>query len=261
MHIVIIGHNNRLKVDIYNQLSKCFQMISCGFEQSEVEQALLKEKRVMIVVCLKGVKEEELQILDAIRQDERFSWIKILVVGFVFEINFLKNSLRAADKICVYPVKEEEFLKGVCSIAGVQIPPGLFDGENSSLPTRMRHILVVDDDARMLRAVKSWLDGLYKVSLVNSAESTVLFLKKQIPDLVLLDYQMPTCDGAQTLEMIRKMEHCEDLPVVFLTGVSDKEKITRVMPLNPRGYILKGITREEMIMKLNGIFQALDAEK
>lgn len=48
-------------------------------------------------------------------------------------------------------------------------------------------------------------------------------------DLIFLDYEMPICDGKMTLEMIRELEESKDIPVVFLTGVSDKEHIAAVL--------------------------------
>ena len=48
------------------------------------------------------------------------------------------------------------------------------------------------------------------------------YLNRNKPDLILLDYLMPGIDGRKTLEMIRSTEGLEDIPVIFLTGVSDK---------------------------------------
>ena len=47
--------------------------------------------------------------------------------------------------------------------------------------------------------------------------------------MIFLDYEMPICDGKMTLEMIRELEESKDIPVVFLTGVSDKEHIAAVL--------------------------------
>ena len=59
---------------------------------------------------------------------------------------------------------------------------------------------------------------------------------KKRPDLILLDYEMPVCDGRQTLEMIRADEELKDIPVIFLTGVNDREHIESVLSLKPAGY-------------------------
>lgn len=59
------------------------------------------------------------------------------------------------------------------------------------------------------------------------------------PDLVVLDYEMPDCDGKETLELIRSKEATKDIPVVFLTGHGDAEHIRSVLDLNPSAYFLK----------------------
>ena len=70
---------------------------------------------------------------------------------------------------------------------------------------------------------------------------------KQRPDVILLDYEMPVCDGRQTLEMIRADEEMKDIPVIFLTGVNDRENIQAVLRLRPAGYLLKPAVPERRI--------------
>ena len=67
-------------------------------------------------------------------------------------------------------------------------------------------------------------------------------------------YEMPVCNGLQTLEMIRSEADYADIPVVFLTGVSDTEKVKEAIKLKPQGYILKNTDRIEFMNKINAIF-------
>ena len=72
-------------------------------------------------------------------------------------------------------------------------------------------------------------------------------LKVLEPDLILLDYEMPVCDGRQTLEMIRADEEISDIPVIFLTGVNDREHIEMVLALRSAGYLLKPPVKERLL--------------
>ena len=83
------------------------------------------------------------------------------------------------------------------------------------------------------------LGGDYSVSSVDSGIAAIRAITLDPPDLVLLDYEMPICDGAQTLEMLRSEEAFASVPVIFLTGKHDSGSIIKVMPLKPSGYILK----------------------
>lgn len=72
--------------------------------------------------------------------------------------------------------------------------------------------------------------------------------------MVLLDYEMPAENGAAVLEKIRSNEKTKDLPVVFLTGVTEKNKIREVLTLKPQGYLLKPIDMEKLSSTIKGIF-------
>lgn len=77
--------------------------------------------------------------------------------------------------------------------------------------------------------------------VANSGMMALKQAKKKLPDLILLDYEMPEWDGKKTLEEIRNDEELEDIPVVFLTAVRDREHIAAVLKLRPSGYLLKPI--------------------
>ena len=57
---------------------------------------------------------------------------------------------------------------------------------------------------------------------------------------------MPGLDGKETLEKIRADERTKDIPVIFLTGVADKQNIANVLHLNPKGYILKPPSQDKL---------------
>lgn len=104
---------------------------------------------------------------------------------------------------------------------------------------KKRKILVVDDSGVMLHSIKAWLGKDYHITLANSGLTAIKYMTLNRPDLILLDYEMPICDGRQTLEMIRAEDGLSDIPVIFLTGKGDKESVMKVMSLKPEGYLLK----------------------
>ena len=89
-------------------------------------------------------------------------------------------------------------------------------------------ILVVDDDVLNLKMAKHILSGSnMRVSCLKSGEEAVEFLKKNSPDLLLLDVHMPGMNGFETISVIRENKNIADIPVIFLTAkgeVSDKVK-------------------------------------
>lgn len=119
---------------------------------------------------------------------------------------------------------------------------------------KLKHILVVDDSAVTLRSVKSLLDKKYRISVATSGEMAIKSMQRSLPDMVLLDYEMPDCDGKQTLEMIRQDDTMKDIPVMFLTGVADKQHIASVLALNPVGYMLKPPEKEKLLEAIEAVF-------
>ena len=118
-----------------------------------------------------------------------------------------------------------------------------------------KHILVVDDSGVMLNTIQDWLGFKYRVSVVNSAMNAITFLGKSIPDLILLDYDMPGCSGAQLLEMLRTNIRTEDIPVMFLTGKDDPQSVRSVLGLKPVGYLLKNMPRDYIVNQVNDFFE------
>ena len=110
-----------------------------------------------------------------------------------------------------------------------------------------QQILLVDDNAIQLRALKGALQKYYDVAMATSGKEAVHMIEKKLPDMVFLDYEMPEWNGKMTLEQIRQIGGAEKLPVVFLTGVKNKENIKAVISLNPAGYLLKP-ANQDMIM-------------
>ena len=117
-----------------------------------------------------------------------------------------------------------------------------------------KKILVVDDSGAMLRNVKGWLEDKYQVILANSGAMAIKYLALNRPDLVLLDYEMPICDGRQVLEMIRAETEFSDIPVIFLTGKNDRESVLKVTALNPEGYLLKSMEPKQIVNAIDKFF-------
>ncbi len=109
-----------------------------------------------------------------------------------------------------------------------------------------RRILIVDDDPAYGRMIREWLKHLYQVDILTDSSQVMEFLSKKTVDLILLDYEMPVPDGPQVLIMLRNDPDTQKIPVIFLTGIDNREDVQRVMALKPNGYILKSTPREKL---------------
>lgn len=117
-----------------------------------------------------------------------------------------------------------------------------------------RKILVVDDSMTIRHSMKQLLSEDYEVALAESGVAAIRAITLNRPDLVLLDYEMPVCDGSQTLAMLRLEKEFADIPVVFLTGQGDPEVVKKLLALKPAGYLLKYLKPAEIKQKIDAFF-------
>lgn len=118
---------------------------------------------------------------------------------------------------------------------------------------RRKHVLIVDDDSSVLKLIKGYLSEKYDVATAISGKVAMKFLETRKTDLVLLDYEMPVENGPAVLGKIRSDANLKNLPVVFLTGVTAKEKIQEVLAMKPQGYLLKPIDAERLDATIDSI--------
>ena len=115
-------------------------------------------------------------------------------------------------------------------------------------------ILIVDDSATIRQSMKTLLEPDYEILQAESGVAAIRAITLNLPDLVLLDYEMPVCDGRQTLAMLRSEPSFADVPVIFLTGRSDPELVQSLLALKPSGYLLKDLKKEDIKKKIDAFF-------
>ena len=102
----------------------------------------------------------------------------------------------------------------------------------------MKQILVVDDNKANLILAKKALEDNYQVILVKSGMQALQVLEKQIPDLILLDINMPEMSGIETMMKMREREELKDIPVVFLTADGESETEVVCLKLGASDFIM-----------------------
>ena len=80
-------------------------------------------------------------------------------------------------------------------------------------------ILIVDDDVRIRRIVRDWLEGEgYHVREAEDGNTAVEMAQRERPDLILMDMNMPQGNGLAATKLIRSTEGLAEVPIVALTG-------------------------------------------
>ena len=153
---------------------------------------------------------------------------------------FSQPSPKRSDAIDIDRNSIERLMKDLASPDGGTIPL-------PKIPGARKHILVVDDNAMMLKMLKEHLHDKYDVATAASGKVALKFLERKTTDLILLDYEMPEESGPDVLEKLRASELTRDIPVIFLTGVTDTTKVKEVLSLKPQSYLLKPVDRDRLL--------------
>lgn len=120
---------------------------------------------------------------------------------------------------------------------------------------RKKMLLIVDDDDDFLTVMKIWLKNIYIVVGVHSGVEAVSYLGHHAaPDLILLDYNMPDLDGYDVMQWLHGTPQTANIPIIFLTGVNDRESVLRIVQHKPDGYLLKSMRKSDLIDALERFF-------
>ncbi len=110
-------------------------------------------------------------------------------------------------------------------------------------PTAQPTILAIDDSPDNLSLLTGLLKGRYRVKVANSGERALeLLAAGPVPDLVLLDVIMPGIDGHEVCRRLKADPRTHDIPVIFLTSLSDSHDETLGLELGAADYIAKPIS-------------------
>ena len=220
-----------------------FECDFCKLDINEINKVVDKPDMFFIYADEKAIQETEalIYIKDICVEEDK----KIFLVGYAEELKVITDMIPSD---CLGECFERPINVKKISDTLKQRAISIETGANK------KHVLLVDDSGTMLRTVKGWLEGKYRVSMVNSATSAISFLAVNQPDLVLLDYEMPVCSGPQMLEMIRSEIKTESIPVIFLTSKGDKESVAKVLSLKPQGYLLKSMPSDQIVEAIDNFF-------
>ena len=117
-----------------------------------------------------------------------------------------------------------------------------------------KRILIVDDDIMTLKILKKYLEGTYDVVTENAGYRFVEKMGSYEADLILLDIEMPVVNGLEAFDKGINNPDLKDVPVVFLSGVSNPNLVRELMGKGAAGYLVKTIPKGELLARIEKIF-------
>jgi putative two-component system response regulator len=111
-------------------------------------------------------------------------------------------------------------------------------------------ILAVDDSLPNLKQISALLTGYYEISLAKSGLMALHICEQVMPDLILLDIEMPEMDGFETIGRLKQDPRLCKIPVIFLTGDHDPETEVRGLQLGAMDFITKPAVKAILLHRI-----------
>ena len=115
-----------------------------------------------------------------------------------------------------------------------------------------RTILAVDDKLENLKVLIKYLeDSGFELMVAQSGEETFKHIERIVPDIILLDVLMPGIDGFETCRRLKENETTQDIPVIFMTALTDTVDKIKGFKVGAVDYLTKPLQHEEVLARVN----------
>lgn len=115
----------------------------------------------------------------------------------------------------------------------------------------MEKIVIIDDSKMNLQTLTDILSKDYNVIPAKTGSSGIAKILNYKPSLILLDIIMPVLNGFEVLDTLKSMEETKDIPVIFITGISDSETEAKCLMLGAVDYITKPFNPQVVMARVN----------
>ncbi|MDR2571025.1 MAG: response regulator [Oscillospiraceae bacterium] len=117
--------------------------------------------------------------------------------------------------------------------------------------TEKNSILILDDDNLVITMLTQILSPEYNVFAMKFGRRALETAEKSMPDVILLDIVMPEMDGYEVLAELKRSEKTRNIPVIFITGLSEVEDETKGLTLGAADYITKPFSAEIVRLRVH----------
>ena len=262
LKIMVTGRNKKVAGDISSHLEndKGYITIRCEPSKTALFDTVIAELPKVIIICMGNDTWETVKVYNILQDVVKRGGCTVIVVAneederLFMKFTSLERVLFLSRPVSLFALYEKmQSIEEALARRKERDPEAFreFINENAPAEPLRRRILVVDDDVEQLIHIKEQLEEFYDVSLVRSGDAAMKFFSKHKPDLVLLDYLMPDKDGPQVLREMQMIPEYSKIPVVFLTGVTEKKAVLEtIRELRPQGYIIKPAKKSEIVAKI-----------
>lgn len=163
----------------------------------------------------------------------------IIVTGRRDKDTILSSGIMGVDGFLAKPVSKQTLVGKVNEIY-----------QNKKSKDNRKTVLMIDDDMNYLKQVNTMLQDSYNVVIINSAKLALSYLTKHIPDVIIMDYQMPLYNGASLMNIIQKNTRGIKVPIIILSGALNREILQECYQYSPAAILAKPVSRKDLIKNI-----------
>lgn len=125
----------------------------------------------------------------------------------------------------------------------------------------VQRILVVDDDRQIVRLLRTYLEQSgYQAFVAYDGESALHIIRRERPDLVLLDLMLPNRDGWEVTRVVRGDDSLQGLPLIMLTARADDQDKIVGLELGADDYVTKPFNPREVVARVRAVLRRAQGE-
>lgn len=110
-----------------------------------------------------------------------------------------------------------------------------------------KKVLLVEDEKNVILGVRTCLDAVgYQVEVVEDGEEALNAVRRELPDLMLLDLLLPKVDGFEVLKILKGDASTSSFPIIVLTAKAEDEDRQRALDLGADNYMTKPFKPQEL---------------
>lgn len=266
--VLLTGKNNTALDDFFTQMSMNFDSLTTSGRFEDIVNHLKFYAPDIFIYCMNCENSGDINKIISVKGQLEKSKVPLAIIGSEEECNsFMQYAFNIANLVLIKPItassiesriieylQEQQRLREEAERAEAErLQREKEERLAQTNAVRKKHILVVDDDPFMLKMIKEHLRERYDVATAPSGKTALKFLEKKETNLILLDYAMPVEDGPAVLEKLHANDATKNIPVVFLTGITERDKIQKALVQKPQGYLLKPIDHDKLINTISNL--------
>lgn len=223
-------------------LERKWKVVVCS-DPKEGVQTVRQQAPQLVIIDLEQTTPSAEQVVDILTHDPETSPVPVITLQ---PVNIASDIIQEADK----PIDVNQFLHALSqALAGLR------------RMEKRKKIMVVDDDPNLRMIFRESLEyEKYRVIEAADGAQALELLKKQHPDLILLDIMLPGIDGVKIAEIIKSNISTSQIPIIFLTAKGQTEDKVRALKSGGDDYMVKPIDSTELVARIESLLQRMEKE-